>query len=115
MPTGPAIQYTDEGLNAPLTLNVYTGADGTFEIYEDDGRSYDYEKGQWSRIPVSYDEAKGELTIGDRIGGFEEMAEKRSISVRWISGPTKDAANFDAKPAETLEYSGKAITVKRAL
>ena len=114
VPTGPAIQYTDEGLNAPLTLNVYTGADGTFEIYEDDGRSYDYEKGQWSRIPVSYDEAKGELTIGDRIGGFEEMAEKRSISVRWISGPTKDAANFDAKPAETLEYSGKAITVKRA-
>ncbi|HSX85427.1 MAG TPA: TIM-barrel domain-containing protein, partial [Cellvibrio sp.] len=114
VPTGPAIQYTDEGLNAPLTLNVYTGANGTFEIYEDDGRSYDYEKGQWSRIPVSYDEAKGELTIGDRIGSFEEMAEKRSISVRWISGPNKDAANFDAKPAETLEYTGKAITVKRA-
>jgi alpha-D-xyloside xylohydrolase len=114
VPTGPAIQYTDEGLNAPLTLNVYTGADGAFEIYEDDGRSYDYEKGQWSRIPVTYNDATGELTIGERIGGFEGMAEQRSISVRWISGPAKDAADFDAKPAHTLEYVGKSMVVKRA-
>ena len=112
IPTGPAIQYTDQSLNAPIMLNVYTGADGSFEIYEDDGRSYDYEKGEWSRIPVSYNDATGELTIGDRIGSFPEMAEKRSISVRWIGGPTDDAANFDAKPAKTLDYVGKAITVK---
>lgn len=111
VPTGPEIQYTDEGLNAPLTLNVYTGADGSFDIYEDDGRSYDYEKGQWSRIPVSYIEATGELTIGDRIGGFPTMAEARNISVRWISGPDKDAANFDAEPAVRVDYTGKKMVI----
>src|SRR5690606_33531155 len=56
VPTGPAIRHTGESLNAPLTLNVYTGADGAFDLYEDDGTSYDYEQGQWSRIPVRWDE-----------------------------------------------------------
>jgi alpha-D-xyloside xylohydrolase len=114
VPTGPAIQFTDEGLNAPITLNVYTGANGSFEIYEDDGRSNNYLKGQFSRIPVSYDEATGSLTIGARTGEFTGMAKDRKISVRWISGPSKDAANFDAAPAATLDYSGAELQVKRA-
>jgi alpha-D-xyloside xylohydrolase len=114
VPTGPAIQFTDEGLNAPITLNVYTGANGSFELYEDDGRSNNYLKGQFSRIPVSYDEASGILSIGTRTGEFTGMAKDRKISVRWISGASKDAANFDAAPAASLDYSGVAVQVKRA-
>ena len=114
VPTGPAIRYTDEGLNAPITLNVYTGANGSFDIYEDDGRSNNYPKGQFSRIPASYDEASGTLSVGARTGEFTGMAKDRKISVRWISGASKDAANFDAAPAATLDYSGVAVQVKRA-
>ena len=113
VPTGPLIQHVDEGLNAPLTLNIYTGANGSFEIYEDDGRSVKYEQNEWSRIPVSYDDATGTVTIGDRIGSFTGMAQDRKISLRFISGPSKDAANFDAVE-QTLDYSGKTISVKRA-
>lgn len=112
VPTGAAIQYVDEGLNTPLTLNIYVGANGNFEIYEDDGRSVKYEQGEWARIPVSYDDAAGTVTIGERIGKFTGMAEKRQISVRVISGATKDAANFDAKPASIIDYDGKAISIK---
>lgn len=111
VPTGPLIQHVDEGLNAALTLNIYTGANGNFEIYEDDGRSVKYEQNEWSRIPVSYDDATGTVTIGDRIGSFTGMAQDRKISIRFISGPSKDAANFDAV-SQTLDYSGKAISVK---
>jgi alpha-D-xyloside xylohydrolase len=113
LPVGPAIQHTGESLNAPIVLNVYTGADGNFEIYEDDGLSYDYEEGQWSRIPVRYDEASGTLYIGKREGGFDGMAEERSIAVRWIGGPDGRAADFDAKPDVTLVYSGSPTTVER--
>jgi alpha-D-xyloside xylohydrolase len=104
----------DEGLNTPLTLNVYTGANGSFEIYEDDGRSTNYEKGEWSRIPVSYDDATGTVTIGDRIGSFTGMANERNISVRFISGANKDAANFDKGVQETITYAGKTVAVKMA-
>ncbi|WP_238582321.1 glycoside hydrolase family 31 protein [Cellvibrio sp. OA-2007] len=112
IPTGAAIQHVDEGLNTPLTLNIYTGANGSFEIYEDDGRSTKYEQGEWARIPVSYDDATGTVTIGDRIGSFTGMANERSISVRFISGASKDAANFDAGVQGTITYSGKAVTIK---
>jgi alpha-D-xyloside xylohydrolase len=114
IPTGAAIQHVDEGLNTPLTLNVYTGANGSFEIYEDDGRSTNYEKGEWSRIPVSYDDATGTVTIGDRIGSFTGMANERNISVRFISGANKDAANFDKGVQETITYTGKTVAVKMA-
>jgi alpha-D-xyloside xylohydrolase len=113
LPVGPAIQHTGESLNAPIVLNVYPGADGNFEIYEDDGLSYDYEEGQWSRIPVRYDEASGTLHLGKREGGFDGMAEERSIAVRWIGGPDARAADFDVKPDVTLVYSGSPMTVER--
>lgn len=113
IPTGPEIQYADQAMNAPLTLFVYTGADGSFELYEDDGRTYAYENGRWSRIPITYDEQAGTLTLGERTGAFDGMQEKRTVHVRWISGETGDAADFDAKPDQTVEYTGKAVVLKR--
>src|SRR5690606_14679349 len=82
IPTGPAIQYADQSLNADLTLNIYTGSDGSFDLYEDDGRTYGYEKGEWSRIPIRYNEASGELHLGAREGSFPGMAEQRVIHLR---------------------------------
>ena len=58
VPTGPVLQYVDEKPDAPLTVVVYTGADGKFSLYEDDGRSYGYERGEFSRIPLSWNEAR---------------------------------------------------------
>jgi len=113
VPTGPAIQHTGESLDAPLTLDVYTGADGEFSIYEDDGLTYGYEDGAWSRIPVRYDEASGSLTIGAREGGFEGMAGERPVAVRWIEGPGTVPADLDAEPDAALTYTGEAVTVTR--
>ncbi len=111
--TGPTIQYSDQVANADLTLSVYTGADGKFELYEDDGRSYAYENGEWSRIPMSYNEDSGELIVGDRFGMFKGMKEERNVSVRWIIGETQGAADFDSMIQETQTYKGKALTFKR--
>ena len=54
------------------------------------------------------------MSVGARTGEFTDIAKDRKISVRWISGASKDAANFDAAPAATLDYSGVAVQVKRA-
>jgi alpha-D-xyloside xylohydrolase len=113
VPTGPAIQHSGESMNAPLMLNVYTGADGNFEIYEDDGLSYAYETGEWSRIPVRYDDAGGTLYIGKRVGSFDGMANERSISVRWFGGPGARDGNLDAEPDLTLTYDGTPLTADR--
>ena len=114
VPTGPAVQYADQVMNADLTINVYVGADGKFDLYEDDGRSYGYEKGEWSRIPIIYNDAAGELTIGKRIGGFPEMATHRKIHIRWIEGEIADAADFDRRISQTVDYDGSLVILKRS-
>jgi alpha-glucosidase (family GH31 glycosyl hydrolase) len=50
VPIGPVKQHTGEANNELLTLRVYPGADGTMTLYEDDGVSFDYEKGAFTRI-----------------------------------------------------------------
>jgi alpha-D-xyloside xylohydrolase len=112
VPVGPAIQYTAEKPDAPITLYVYQGADGSFDLYEDDGLTYGYEKGAFARIPVRYDDAAGTLTIGARAGDFPGMVATRTFNVRWISPGEANAADFDAKPDEALVYSGQPVTFR---
>jgi alpha-D-xyloside xylohydrolase len=112
LPVGPAIQHTGESLNAPLVVNIFTGSDGSFEIYEDDGVSYGYETGKWSRIPLRYDEATATLHIGERQGAFDGMAVERTIGVRWIAAGDR-AADFDAAADVTLTYTGDPLTASR--
>jgi alpha-D-xyloside xylohydrolase len=111
VPVGPAIQYTAEKRSAPITLFVFTGADGSFDLYDDDGVSYGYEKGEFSRIPLRYDAAKGTLTIGERAGSYPGMPEERTFNVRWIKAGGAPPSDLDAKPDATVAYKGAAVTV----
>ncbi len=112
VPMGPVVQYANQAPHAPLTVQVYTGADGRFELYEDDGKSYGYERGEFARIPFDYDEASGTLTIGAREGAFPGMIDERVINVRWIV-PGTAPSQFDAKPDASVRYSGARIVLKR--
>ena len=63
IPMGPVKQYVDEPVDGPLALVVYPGADGTASVYEDDGRSFDYRKGQFMRIAATWRDAGRRLTL----------------------------------------------------
>src|SRR5262245_29182265 len=79
VPMGPDLQHTDEKPADPLTVWVYAGADANFELYEDDGVSYGYEKGAFARIPLSWNDAARTLTIGKREGTYPGMLGERTI------------------------------------
>jgi alpha-D-xyloside xylohydrolase len=111
VPTGVDIQYSAEKPAAPVTLLVFTGADGSFDFYEDDGVSYGYEKGEYSRIPLSYDAAKRTLTIGERKGSFPGLVEERTFNVRWIRDGAKAPADPAAAADATVQYKGAAVTL----
>jgi alpha-D-xyloside xylohydrolase len=112
VPTGPAIQHTANNSHSPVTLNVYTGADGSFSLYEDDGVSRQYLHGQYSRIPFSWNERSRTLTIGAREGSYPGMAGKREIKVRWMRPGVPRALAFDAKADATIAYDGKPQTIR---
>jgi alpha-D-xyloside xylohydrolase len=113
VPIGPAVEYTSQNLEGPITLLVYTGAHASFALYEDDGVTYAHQRGAFARVPISYDEASGAVTIGARAGEFPGMVTERTFNVRWISGPSASAGDLDAGPDATVRYTGAAVTVQR--
>jgi alpha-D-xyloside xylohydrolase len=111
VPVGPAIEYTGEKPDAPLTLLVYTGASGRFTLYEDDGTNLDYRQGKYTTIPFSYDRATGTLTIGQRSGEFRGMKKQRRFLIRWMSPQARPGDDFTAPPDASVRYSGATIEV----
>jgi alpha-glucosidase/alpha-D-xyloside xylohydrolase len=56
LPTGPVKQYVAEPLTDPVRLTIYPGADGSFQLYNDDGLSFAYEKGQFEIVDLKWDD-----------------------------------------------------------
>ena len=111
MPFGPDVQYSNEKVWDNLEIRVYPGADGTFVLYEDEGDNYNYEKGMFTEITFSYNDASHELTISDRKGAYKGMAASRLFNVTLV-GKGCEGGNKPATKAKVVEYSGKAVTVK---
>ncbi len=101
VPFGPRVQYTGEKKWDNLTLCVYPGANGSFTLYEDEGDNYNYEKGAYTEIPMSWNNANRTLTIGARKGAYDGMLQKRQFTVKTAGGNSK-----------TVTYTGKKIKIK---
>jgi len=112
IPVGPALQYTTEKVPDAITLFVYTGRDGHFQLFEDEGLNYDYEKGLFSKISFNYNEAAKSLTIEDRVGSYSTMLPQRNFKVVWVNKTKPQPFNADAKPDANIRYNGKKITIK---
>jgi alpha-D-xyloside xylohydrolase len=111
LPLGPDLQYTGERPADTITLFVYTGKDGRFTLYEDDGANYDYEKGAYANIPFSYDEQSATLTIGQREGGFQHMLQKRTFRIIRVSKDMPVALDPAQAPARIVHYKGSPLTI----
>lgn len=111
LPFGPEVQYSSEKAWDSLEIRVYPGADGTFTLYEDEGDGYDYEKGKFSEIAFTWDDASRRLTIGARRGSFKGMLQRRQFRVV-VVGQDSGRGNLPMKPVKTVSYDGEAVTVE---
>lgn len=112
VPAGPMLQYTGEKPADPITLYVYEGKDGHFSLYEDEGTNYDYEKGQYAQIEMSYDDAAKTLTIEDRKGTFAGMLTQRTFYIRYITRKNPAGIDFAEKTGKKVSYKGKKAVVR---
>lgn len=106
---GEPVRWSGENPSGPIDLYVYKGADGSFTLYEDNGLDYAYERGEYSRIPVSWDDSEAVLTIGTRKGEYPGMPEKRLFNVRIV----REGVGFgDAGIDASVVYEGKEVRVE---
>ncbi len=104
VPLGPVMNYTGERQWDPLTLEVYPGAEPSwFELYEDDGESLDYRRGEFARtrytcrkdmhgMDLSVEARQGAYQVSERdmVLRFHGL-EERPKAVTIISGSERDA------------------------
>jgi alpha-glucosidase/alpha-D-xyloside xylohydrolase len=100
LPLDPPRQYVAQGTDEPTTIRVYAGRDGEFRWYEDDGRTLDYQKGQFAWTRLKWDDRARRLTIEpDGDGGFRPR--EKSLVVEVIP---------DGK-RQTIRYAGRRVEV----
>lgn len=112
IPFGSEIQYVSEKTADTITLNVYTGADALFNLYEDEGTNYNYEQGTCSFIPIGYNEETKTITVGDRKGSFDGMLQKRTFRINVIAPNKSRNLDLDARCDHEVSYEGKRITIR---
>ena len=100
LPLGPEMQYTGEKPWDNLEIRLYPGADGTFTLYEDEGDSYNYERGVYATIRFDWNNKTRRLSISERQGSYPGMLSTRQFTVILPDGTTK-----------TTEYNGQQSTV----
>jgi len=91
IPVDPIRQYTAQKVTDPTTLRIYSGADGDFTLYDDDGVSQDYLKGKSSTIHISYNNNSKKLII-EPGAGKQEAIQKDFNIVLYPSGSKQQAS-----------------------
>jgi alpha-glucosidase (family GH31 glycosyl hydrolase) len=96
LPLGPVKQYTAEKVDQPCSLSIYPGADCSFLLYEDDGRSFNYRKGEWMGIQMTWNDGRRKLSLHLADGSRMLSPAQRKFDVQL--GQEKQSVVFDGKP-----------------
>jgi alpha-glucosidase (family GH31 glycosyl hydrolase) len=69
--TGPVKQFASQESNVPISFTVYPGSDGVSTLYEDDGHTFAFEKGDFSTTELRWDDAAGMLALSSSGGRLQ--------------------------------------------
>jgi alpha-glucosidase (family GH31 glycosyl hydrolase) len=95
LPFGPLKQYTGEKVAGPLSLVIYPGADGSFTLYEDDGATFNYRRGEWTKLQILWNDKRRTLTLRQAKPG-----PAREIEARLATEKAPRKARFEGRPLE---------------
>jgi alpha-glucosidase (family GH31 glycosyl hydrolase) len=107
IPMAPDNQRFVDEKKSPLTIRIHPKGTSSFTLYEDDGVSYDYEKGIYATttfkcvakdrtLTVTKSAPRGKYKIPDRDHIFEIH---RKMTVKQVTSDKKQLPRFKEKPA----------------
>ena len=94
------IQMSNTKAKNALKVDVYPGQDAEFTLYEDDGETNDYEKGNFCKTHFSWNDASKTLII-ENAGG--NMLVRHSFVI---------TVHKKGSQSQTVNYKGKKLTKK---
>ncbi|MEA1886938.1 MAG: glycoside hydrolase family 31 protein [Bacteroidota bacterium] len=103
IPFDPVRQYTSQPVDELLELRIYTGADGSFTLYEDDGISLDYLKGEACTLnEISWDDTEKILTIKPSDGEtVDSLNGSRKFRLKLLPTGLQKIIKYDGRLLKT--------------
>ena len=102
VPLGPVKQYTEETTTDPLAISVYPGADGSFLMYDDDGTTFDYERGGFIRVKFDWSDRSRRLRMALAEGSGPIPSVMRRINIEIAPEGLSRSVVFDGKPVDVV-------------
>ena len=100
LPLGPVKQFVDEKSDQPYSLLVYPGRNASFVLYEDDGISFNYRKGDWTGIQMDWNDTQRMLTLNLAEGSRMLPSSHKHFEVKLATGGKSQKVYFQAKRVE---------------
>ncbi|RZM12862.1 MAG: glycoside hydrolase family 31 protein, partial [Pedobacter sp.] len=108
---GKEMQHTGESLADTLEVRIYPGANGSFELYEDEGDNYNYEEKQYTLIPFKWDDRKKTLLIGAIQGSFKGQLKNRVFNIIMVQPEQVEKQRLKVVKS-ALTYNGTSKKLK---
>ena len=102
IPLGPTKQFTSEQTDDPTTLQIYSGADGSFLLYEDDGNTFNYRKGEWMGIQIGWNDNRRLLTLRVAKGSSMLPPSVRRFKARLVT----------ENVTRSIAFAGRLVEIK---
>jgi alpha-glucosidase (family GH31 glycosyl hydrolase) len=116
LPMYPSMNYDGERPADTITLDLYPGENGAFEMVEDEGSDRSYRKGEYSRtlFRFNYSTEKKRITdisIGASIGNYHGKLPERAWLIRVHSSemPAKVTINGKQTDKQKIFRSGPSV------
>lgn len=100
VPSTAPTQFADAQIGQPVTLTIFDGKDCEFVFYEDAGDGYAFERGEYLRIPLRWNNTAKVLEIGKAEGDFADGMSDREFTIS-LSGTDR-----------TVKYNGESLKVQ---
>lgn len=85
VPRNKPVQHVGADDNATMELLIYTGADATFTLYEDDNETYAYEEGEYTTIEMNWNENGRTLSFSAPRGKSKPHLKERTFKVKVLT------------------------------
>ncbi|QXJ37784.1 Alpha-xylosidase [Parageobacillus caldoxylosilyticus] len=104
IPTLPVMQHAEERSWDKMTIIVYPGRNGEFLLYEDDGKTTAYKRGEYRTMSFSQKNLDGKIivNIGAGTGSYPESVEQRTYHIL-IPGVTASEVRMNGKSVHSIK------------
>ena len=87
-------------MDGPLSILIHPGVDGNFSLYEDDGKTFNFRKGEFMRVNIAWNDRQRRLSMRLANGSRMLPPAKRNVVARLVGTKETREIRFEGRPVE---------------